>query len=124
MQREVPNHCQQVSLHQLKQQIKVFLVDRPHNSFQPDDILMVKLLEHFNLPISTLCIDAISKCPENLLQSVFLPIFSALNLPNVPICPAAHELAYFEEFKDVWVDVLAHLNYMVIYYHSFLCLWL
>ena len=80
----------QVGFHELKHQVKVLLVSRFNDAKQFDDILMVQAVQHFNLPVSPLSINRVSKSIEYFFKCKYLIRPFLLDFPYVTVGAATH----------------------------------
>lgn len=108
--KNVPHDCQQVSLHQLKQQIEVFSIAGSNHPLQFYYVLVAHLLQYLHLPVGALSVDAVSKSAEHFLEGIWLALVATLHLPDVAVGAAAHQFSDSEKLEDVGVDVFRHLN--------------
>ena len=66
----VPDDCEQVCLHQLKNQIDVFFVAGANDPLQFYYVFVLELLQYLHLSIGALCVDVVSKSTEYFLEGV------------------------------------------------------
>lgn len=91
----------QIGLHELKQQVHVFIVVCADGIDQFDDVGMIKLFQDFYFPVGTLGVCGMLECIEYLLQRQNSLRRLLLNLPHVTVCPRAHLLEDVETAQDV-----------------------
>ena len=95
----------QISLHEVKHHVEIFVVFCFDDVDQADNVLMaIEFLEEHNLTKSSLCISGIVERIKDFLQCDDLLGFLAECLPNDTVCAFTKLLDYLELAQDVWLD--------------------
>lgn len=75
-----------ISLHKLKNKIKILIILSLDNIMKLNYIRMVKLMQEYNLPKSTLSISGMLESIKYFLQSKSLVSFFIGDFPNMSVC--------------------------------------
>jgi hypothetical protein len=82
----------QIGLHELEEQVDIFVVIGADGIMQPDDVGVLQLLQNLDLPVGALGVSGVLEGIEDLLQSHHLLRTLVLHLPHVPVCARTHLL--------------------------------
>ena len=113
----VPDDCQEIGLHELENQVEVFLVVRTQHLVQFYYVAVAYLLQDLHLAVRPLGVDVVPESPEDLLQGISSMRDSVLHLPNMAVRPTAQQLPDLVFRGDVAVDLFRHLNTIHSIYH-------
>lgn len=75
-----------ISLHKLKNKIKILIIFSLDNIMKLNYIRMVKLMQEYNLPKSTLSISGMLESIKYFLQGKSLVAFFIGDFPNMTVC--------------------------------------
>ena len=104
----LPNETMKIDLHELEDEVDVFVVFGFDDVQQLDNVLVLELLEEHDLPVCTLGVCGVLEGVKYLLERNDSLGFPINGLPDVPVGPGAQLPDEFVSFEDVRLYLLGH----------------
>lgn len=98
----------QVDVHELEHEIYVFVIVSFDDVYELDDVVVVELLQEYDLAVGALRIRRMLKRIEDLLEGVYLVGAPIEHLPDVAVGATADLSLDFIAAQNVGFDVLCH----------------
>lgn len=111
LQNASSHHQVQVTLHQLKDQVQVFVVESSNDGDEFDDVFVsIELLQVHDFSVGSLSIGGVLESVVYFLESHQLIGLLVSGLPNYSVGSFAQFLENFILFLNVIIDFITHFN--------------
>ena len=113
------NNSMKISLHEIKNQINIFIILCSDQMLQTNYIWMtIKLTKENNLAESSLSVSSILKGIKDFFDCYYIFVLFIYCLPNNSISAFPKFLKYLKFMKNVWLNFLRHFSLYIVKYNK------